>query len=93
MGAATFNPHKSSFLKDTKIGRPTLEKKLPKITDFFGEIKDSTKEEKIEEIIQFTCHESLEQLFSTYLKKKAKEPTQSVSLKCLKGPPIKVNLG
>ena len=80
------------FLSDVKIGR-TLDSK-PKITNFFGESNSSSKEEKINNIIQFTCPESIEQLCLEYLKKKAKESNQNkVSLKSLHGGPLIVNLG
>ena len=93
ISTSTVLNNKSLFVCPTNIGRPSLEKK-PRITDFFGETKDSTKEEKINEILDFTCPESLEQLCSAYLKKKARETKHSqVSLKNLNGSPLKVNLG
>ena len=91
VATATLNSKKSCFVSDTTVGRPL---KKAKITDFFGESKATSKEEKIKELIQFTCSDSIEQLCSEYLKQKAKESNQSVVLlKSHRGSPLKVTLG
>ena len=90
-GRKTQNESQYLIFNQISVGRPAIKRKLPKITDYYGESKESTKVQKIENIIETTDKDSLEQLLAIYLEKKEKETDQDyVLLKRPHGPPRKV---
>ena len=84
----------SPFLLQRKSVSAASKGKLPKVTDFFTQSKDQTKNEKIQDIIQFTDTDSLAQLSAAFLEHQAKLLGKNELLvKRVHGPPIQMTVG
>lgn len=102
LGSIVVNPNaknkavylNSPFLLEDRTVSVIPKGKMPKITDFFTTSRDQTKNEKIQDILEFTDQDSLAQLLAAYAEKQAKLlGKHEFPVKRVHGPPLTLTVG